>query len=206
MRKLDLSNGYYQLPQGKLANVATFLDMKALPQRDLAPFPQTLQLVKVDPAGLATYRTWFRKVGEDLMWFSRLIMPDAELSAILAHPDVHSFALMQGEDFCGLLELDFRPAPECELAFFGLVPEKLARGLGRARMDEALRRAFAKPITRLPITRLFVHTCTFDHPAALPFYIRSGFTPVSVSVEIHDDPRLTGKIARNACPQAPLIT
>jgi GNAT superfamily N-acetyltransferase len=201
MRELDLPNGYYQLPKGKLANVATFLDMKSLPQRDLAPFPQTLQLVKVDPAGLASYRNWFRKVGENLMWFSRIIMPDAELSAILSHPDVHSFALMQGEEFCGLLELDFRPEPECELAFFGLVPEKLGSGLGRALLDEALRRAFAKPITRL-----FVHTCTFDHPAALPFYIRSGFTPVSVSVEIHDDPRLTGKLARTACQKAPLMT
>jgi GNAT superfamily N-acetyltransferase len=201
MRELDLPNGYYQLPKGKLANVATFLDMKAQPKRDLAPFPQSLQLVQVDPANLATYRHWFRKVGENLMWFSRIIMPDAELSAILSHPDVHSFALMQGNEFCGLMELDFRPTRECELAFFGLIPEKLGAGLGRALMDEALRRAFARPITRF-----FVHTCTFDHPAALPFYIRSGFTPVSVSVEIHDDLRLTGKIARNACPQAPLIT
>jgi GNAT superfamily N-acetyltransferase len=201
MRELDLPNAYYKLPKGKLANVATFLDMHGLPQRELAPFPSSLQLVKVDPGDLATYRAWFRQVGENLMWFSRIIMPDEKLAAILSHPDVHSFALLQGSGFCGLLELDYRSAPECELAFFGLVPERLGAGLGRALMDEALRRAFATQITRL-----FVHTCTFDHPAALPFYIRSGFTPVSISVEIHDDPRLAGKLARNACPQAPLIT
>ncbi len=201
MQHLDLPNGYYQLPKGKLANVATFLAMHELPKRDLSPFPQTLRLAKINPTDLATYRIWFRQVGENLMWFSRIIMPDEKLNAILSHPDVESFALMQGDEFCGLLELDFRSAPECELAFFGLIPEKLGAGLGRALLDEALRRAFARPITRL-----FVHTCTFDHPAALPFYIRSGFKPVSVSVEIHDDPRLTGKLARNACPQAPFIT
>ncbi len=200
MQHLDLPNGYYQLPKGKLANVATFLEMRDKPQRELVPFPPNLQLVKVDPQDTATYRAWFRKVGENLMWFSRIIMPDESLREILSHPDVLSFSLMQDGGFCGLMELDFRCAPVCELAFFGLIPEKLGAGLGRALMDETLRRAFA-----LPISRLVVHTCTFDHPAALPFYIRSGFEPVSVSVEIHDDPRLNGKLARTACPHAPLI-
>ncbi len=200
MPKLDLPNGYHELPKGKLANVATFLDMHALPDRVLSPFPGGLTLQKIDATDLVTYRTWFKAVGEDLMWFSRIIMADGDLSAILANPEVQSFALMQGSEFCGLLELDFRSGATVELAFFGLVPHKIGGGLGRALMDEALRRAWQRPISRL-----IVHTCTFDHPAALPFYIRSGFTPYAVSVEIHDDPRLTGQLPTHACPHAPLI-
>jgi GNAT superfamily N-acetyltransferase len=200
MQKFDLPDGYHELPKGKLANVATFLDMRHAPVHPLVPFGSTLSLQRIDSGDLDTYRKWFRAVGENLMWFSRLIMPDEKLKAILADPGVDSFALMQGAEFCGLMELDFREAPECELAFFGLVHEKIGGGLGRTLMDEALRRAWAKPVKRL-----FVHTCTFDHPAALPFYIRSGFTPVSVSVEIHDDPRLKGHLPLTATPQAPLI-
>ncbi|NMD08644.1 MAG: GNAT family N-acetyltransferase, partial [Phyllobacteriaceae bacterium] len=48
-------------------------------------------------------------------------------------------------------------------------------------------------------------TCTFDAPQALPFYIRSGFTPYARMVELHDDPRLSGKLARDASPQVPLL-
>ena len=200
MQTLDLANGYYELPPGKLANVATFLDMKTRPARRLVAFPPTLELQRIDATDLANYRTWFKAVGQDLMWFSRVIMPDEQLAAILSHPGVESFALMQAGEFCGLMELDFRAGSECELAFFGLAAGKVGHGLGRTLMDEALRRAWAHPISRL-----FVHTCTFDHPAALPFYIRSGFNPVSVSVEIHDDPRLKGHLPLTATPQAPLI-
>ncbi len=201
MQKLDLANGYYELPKGKLANVATFLDMAAPPRRTLKPFPENLTLRRVDPDNLGAYRQHFRAVGEDLMWFSRIIMDDTKLRSILSNPEIDSYLLMQGDQFCGLLELDFSPKPDCELAFFGLKKGLIGQGLGRALMDEALRQAWAKPIKRL-----FVHTCTFDSPEALPFYIRSGFNPVSASVEIHDDPRLTGKLPMTACPQAPPIT
>ena len=73
-------------------------------------------------------------------------------------------------------------------------------GFGRVLMDEAIRRAWAKPIERF-----WVHTCTFDSPLALPFYIRSGFTPYLRMVEVHDDPRLLGKLAREASPQVPIL-
>ena len=77
---------------------------------------------------------------------------------------------------------------------------RAGKGLGRALMDESIRRAWVKPISRY-----WVHTCTFDAPQALPFYIRSGFTPYARMVEIHDDPRLIGKLARDASPQVPLL-
>jgi GNAT superfamily N-acetyltransferase len=200
MKTLDLPNGYYDLPKGKLVNVATFLAMTELPQRALKPLPANYHLAPIDPANLAQYRNWFRAVGEDIMWFSRVLMPDAELHAQLANPQVHSFALMQADVFCGLLELDFKQESECELSFFGLMPDRVGAGLGRSLMDEALRLAFARPISRL-----FVHTCTFDHPRALDFYVRSGFVPYARKVEIHDDPRLTGELPRTAASQIPII-
>jgi hypothetical protein len=67
-------------------------------------------------------------------------------------------------------------------------------------MNEALERAWAQPISRL-----WVHTCTFDHPNALGFYQRSGFRPYAVMVEVHKDPRLTGHLPREASPRVPLI-
>jgi GNAT superfamily N-acetyltransferase len=200
MQKLDLPNGYYELPPGKLANVATSLEMRARPVRTLTPFPADLALRRMDARNLEGYRALFRAVGADLMWFSRLVMPDAELAAILSDPAVESFALVRGPETLGMLELNFAKMPDCELAFYGLVPEAIGGGLGRSLMDESIRRAWAKPISRY-----WVHTCTFDSPLALPFYMRSGFVPYARMVEIHDDPRLIGKMDVEASAQIPVI-
>jgi hypothetical protein len=50
-----------------------------------------------------------------------------------------------------------------------------------------------------------VHTCTLDHPAALAFYIRSGFHPYRRAVEVADDPRLLGLAPRDSASWLPLI-
>ena len=96
MKPLDLPNGYYELPKGRLANVVTCLEMKSKPQSKDASLPAGYSLRRVDVNDLDSYRRIFRKVGEDLMWFSRLIMPNEKLAAILGHPQVESYALYQG--------------------------------------------------------------------------------------------------------------
>jgi len=103
-------------------------------------------------------------------------------------------------DHVRVLELDFKDLPNCELAFFGLAKDAIGSGLGRALMNIAITKAWEKPINRL-----WVHTCHFDHPNALGFYKRSGFEPYSLMVEIHDDPRLAGKLPRHASPHVALI-
>ena len=200
MQQLDLPLGYYELPKGKLANVVTCLEMKTNPQRKAKSLPAGFSLKPIDPNDIDAYRALFRKVGEDLMWFSRLIMPGEKLAAILGHSQVESYALYKGDTAIGILELDFRDMPNCELAFFGLAKEAIGNGLGRALMDIAIEKAWAKPITRF-----WVHTCHFDHPAALGFYRRSGFEPYGLMVEFHDDPRLAGHLPRHASPHVALI-
>lgn len=200
MPLLDLANDSYVLPPGKLANVATKLELKALPSRKLQPWPADLTLVPAKAGELGAYRDLFRAVGADHLWFSRLLMPDDELLKILSDPGTESFTLMRGNETLGILELNFRKMPDCELAFFGLVPAAIGSGAGRALIDEAIRRAFAKPITRF-----WLSTCTLDHPQALAFYRRSSFEPYARHVEIHDDPRRTGKLPHEAAPQIPLL-
>ena len=67
-------------------------------------------------------------------------------------------------------------------------------------METAAKRAFARPLRRF-----WVHTCTFDHPSAVDFYRRAGFAPYRRAVEIADDPRLSGLLARSAAPHVPMI-
>lgn len=197
----SLPLGYTTLPPGHLANVVTCLEMTERPAPRPAPAEsEGLGLRRFGAGDPAAFRDLFRRIGQDLMWFSRLIMPDEALAGILGDPQVESYALTRDGEAIGLLELDFRAAGECELAFFGIVPEAIGRGTGRYLMNQAIERAWARPIRRF-----WVHTCSFDHPAALPFYQRSGFRPYAIQVEVHRDPRLTGHLPRHASPQVPLI-
>ncbi|MDQ0471331.1 GNAT family N-acetyltransferase [Labrys wisconsinensis] len=196
-----LPQGYSPVPPGKLANVVTCLEMRERPPRKPArPTEQPLTVERWQQPGLEDYRALFRLVGEDWMWTSRLLMADETLAAILADPQVEVYRLHEGRRVLGLLELDFRQAGECELAFFGLVREAIGQGAGRFLMEQAIARAWSRPIGRL-----WVHTCSFDHPGAPAFYRRSGFTPYALMVEVHDDPRHSGHLPTTAAPHVPFI-
>lgn len=191
--------GYSPVAPGQLAQVVTFLDMTAPPAGAAAEPSGSFGLRRLPADDLGGYRALFRRVGEDWLWSSRLQMPDATLSAILGSPEVEAYALQDKGESIGLLELDFRQEDQCELALFGLVKNAIGRGFGRRLMNEAIARAWAKPIKRF-----WVHTCTLDHPGALGFYVRSGFRPYAQVVEISKDPRLLGLLPRTAAPHVPL--
>lgn len=189
---------YEPVADGELAAVVTYLEMTEPPAE---PPPRgTLRLTRVVRPSAAHYRALFRKVGAPWLWFSRLTMDDAELEAIILHPDVELFEVAAVEAVVGMLELDFRVAGECELAFVGLVPELSGQGHGRWLLADALRLAW-----REGISRVHVHTCTLDHPAALAAYRRAGFTAVRRAVERFPDPRLLGILPRYCAPQVPLV-
>ena len=90
MATLDLPNGYYELPAGKLANVVTCLEMKTNPQFAAKPLPAGYSLRVIDPGDLEGYRRLFRKVGGDLLWFWRLIMPEEKVRGIHGQREVRT--------------------------------------------------------------------------------------------------------------------
>jgi GNAT superfamily N-acetyltransferase len=192
-------DGYTDLPSGKIAAIVTFLEMRSPPPALHARIADGWSLQSLNP-DRTRYRTLYRRVGEPWLWFSRVVMPDEELAGILDDPKVEAYALNDGKDDIGLLELDFRREGEAELAFLGLVPGIIGQGAGRYLMTEAIRRAFARAISRF-----FVHTCSLDHPGALGFYMRSGFTPYRRAIEVADDPRTLGFLPRGCAPQVPVL-
>lgn len=184
----------------QVAAIVTHLEMRAKPK--LAAMPSSpLRLVRWKTPTLDKYRTLFRRVGEPWLWFSRLVLPDDTVEAIIHDPAVEIYAVCDPQGIeIGLLELDFRTAPDCELAFFGLVPQLAGQGHGRWLMAQANMLAWRKGVERF-----WVHTCTLDHPSALNFYVKAGFVPFGRAVETFDDPRLFGVLPRDAAPHVPLL-
>ena len=191
-----MSTALIDVARGHVAAVVTFLEMTERPP--LRPSPESpLRLESWTAVDPDRYRTLFRRVGANWLWFSRLAMDDATLMANLA--EVHVVIDPTGAE-AGFIELDFRTADECLIRFLGLVPELAGRGHGRWLFAQTLDMAW-----REDVKRVRVHTCSLDHPAALPAYLRAGFRSSSRAFESFPDPRLTGMLPRDCAPQVPLL-
>ena len=127
-------------------------------------------------------------------------MSDAELAAIIHAPGIEVYALIADGRDEGLLELDFREPRQCELVYFGVTAPLIGTGAARFLMNRAMERAWSRDVRRV-----WVHTCTFDHPSAVAFYQRSGFRPFRRQIEVADDPRLDGTAPRDAAKHVPII-
>lgn len=191
---------FYDVPAGKIAAVVTHLEMKSRPQLAAASCPVEGGLKLHQKPDPDWYLDLFRAIGEELLWFSRPILPRKALLETLEDPLVEIRTLQVSGKNEGLLELDYRQEGQCELAYFGLTPGFVGKGIGRWMMNEAIELAWSRPIERL-----WVHTCTLDQPGAVAFYMRSGFTAYKRKIEIADDPRLTGALPRSVMPGEPII-
>ncbi len=183
-----------------LATVVTTLEMHARPRpRPLPASP--LRLVAWPKPTPDAYRTLFRRVGGPWLWYSRLVMRDAELIAATHRDETQVHAVIDPAGIeVGLLELT-HPEPDwCALDYFGLVPELTGRGHGNWLMQLAMAMAW-----RPEVTMVRVNTCTLDHPAALGFYRRHGFVAAKRTVETFRDPRVTGVLPADAAPQIPCL-
>ncbi|MEO1199346.1 MAG: GNAT family N-acetyltransferase [Pseudomonadota bacterium] len=194
-------DGYTDLPQGKLAAIVTFLEHDAPDDASNGmSTPDGLRLTRWETPDVNAYRALFKRIGTDWLWFSRLRLSDTALSHLLSAPTTEVY-LPEGRDGpIGLLELDFADPDRVELSYFGLVPEAIGGGAGRWLMNQAIRLGF-----RAGARRMWVHTCTLDHPKALRFYLAAGFRPYKRAIEVFDDPRLTGDLPADAQAWNPAI-
>jgi len=124
------------------------------------------------------YRMCYRTVGEAFHWFDRRDWTDEQIGTHLADPAIQLFVATRKSGkkkatLSGWYEL--RRVPEddsVEIAYFGIVAAEFGRGFGKHMLSSAVRDAWS-----LAPSRVWLHTCTLDHPNALPNYLARGFTP-----------------------------
>ena len=192
-------DGIVALPDGVLPAIVTFLEMRAPPAAGpVAAAPATQRL---RPHEAERFRRLFRAVGEKWLWVSRLRHSDETIAARIGHPGIATLAVVEDGRDIGLVELDLRRPGEMEVVLFGLVPEAVGRGLGRRLMADLLARAWRREGLR----RVWLHTCTLDHPAAVRFYRSFGFVAYRRAVEIVPDPRLDGSLDASVSPDWPPV-
>lgn len=167
----------------------TYLEMREPPARPPANAPrirEKIALLRVERPTVGFYRYLYNAVGGRWRWYERNALSDDELAAIVQDDRVEIYVLYIGGSPAGYAEIDFRQAPDVELAYFGLIEDYIGRGLGQYMLDWAIDTAWM----RTP-ERLWVNTCTLDHPSALAVYQKAGFTPYEQKTITIADPHWT---------------
>jgi len=184
-------------PPGKLKFVITYLEMRAPPRRAsvLPAGGGKMALMRAAPPTVSFYRYLYDTVGAPWFWYERRAMTDEDLAGIIGDGDVAIYVLYANGVPAGFAELDCRVKGDIELAYFGLIPDFVGRGLGMYLLAWTAEEAW-----RREPRRLWVHTCNFDHPRAVHVYQRAGFVPYRQETKLVDDPRLNGLIP----PSTPL--
>lgn len=158
--------------------VRTYLEMRSpgdlRPAREPADAPR-LEHVEECPASF--FRYLYAEVGRAYHWTDRLSWTDERVRAHLSEPGVSLWLLSSRAAPAGYFELRRHQDRSVEVAYFGLLPEFLGRGWGGYLLTLAVRSAWATGPERV-----WLHTCSLDHPAALPNYLKRGFRPVREEV------------------------
>jgi GNAT superfamily N-acetyltransferase len=155
----------------------TYLELRAAPgPPNLHAGPESINLERPE---YSDYLALYRRVGESLGWDQRLLMPEAQLEQLLRGTELRIY-LMRNElkDPLGLCEFDRSAFPQIELKNFGLVPEARGRRLGPLLLSTALAEEW-----KTNPARIWLHTDTWDHPAAMRVYSRAGFCVYDVRHE-----------------------
>lgn len=160
-----------QEPSTLVSVDVTFLRMDRAPPDAAPALPPSMLVERLRPrCEVAQYRRLYDGVGRGYLWWLRRTLADAELAEVLADRGISVHVLRAGEEELGFFELDRRAWPNTNLAYFGLMPAAIGRGVGMALLHHAIRAAWAEGCAMLT-----VNTCTADHPRALPNYIKAGF-------------------------------
>ena len=129
-----------------------------------------IERVENCPASFSRYL--YAEVGRAYHWVDRLVWTDDEIRRHLADPAVSVWLLTVRAAPAGYFELKAGADGSVEIAYFGLLPEFIGRGLGKHLLTEAVERAWG-----LGARRVWLHTCSLDGAAALPNYRARGFRP-----------------------------
>src|SRR5262245_21238570 len=139
---------------------------------DGAPAPGPgADVERVEDAPPDLWRFLYAEVGREYHWVDRLGWTDDEGRAYLADPALELWVLRVDGETAGYFELRTHADGAKEIAYFGLLPAFVGRGLGKFLLTRAVERAWARGAERV-----WLHTSSLDHSSALPNYLARGFS------------------------------
>ena len=149
-----------------------FLELKDLKNLKLNSIKQTKFIVKKIRPDFQLNKFFYKQVGKKHRWKDRLSWSDEKWINFISNKNLETYVISETEDLVGFFELLHNPKlKETEISYFGLLEEYIGKGIGGYALSEAIKKSFERDIKRV-----WLHTCTLDHPNALKNYIARGMT------------------------------
>lgn len=147
---------------------------------ELRPSHRTvgLSVSEVRPPKWQVNRSLYLLVGEPWEWVDKRGWSDGQWQEYVGAEGLRTFVAYLDADVAGYYELSRDEENAVEIAYFGLAPGFIGQGLGAVLLTDALERAWS-----WDADRVWVHTCTLDHPAALKNYEARGMSVYSLRTE-----------------------
>jgi GNAT superfamily N-acetyltransferase len=160
-------------PDGKISTQVSYLEMIKRPAGlKVIPIPANAHILRAHHPRVEFYRYLYDQVGGTWTWTARKLMTDEKLSQLIHSPNTRIFVLYSSGDPAGYVEfVSDSSNGDVEILSFGLIPDYFGQGLGKFFVNWAIDYAWKE----LAPTRLWLHTCDLDHPAAMPTYLKAGF-------------------------------
>jgi GNAT superfamily N-acetyltransferase len=147
------------------------------------PAPAGLAVIRAEIPSPALGRFLYTAVGGDWYWLQRLGWSHAQWQRHLERAGVETWVAYLAGTPAGYFELEAQAHDDVEITYFGLLPQFIGRGLGGPLLAATVARGWA-----MGARRVWVHTCSLDHPGALPGYQARGFRVFDVVHEEVDLP------------------
>jgi len=149
-----------------------FLELKDLKNLKSNSTNQNKYLVKKIKPDFQLNKFFYKQVGKKHRWIDRLSWSDEKWINYISNKNLETYIVCESEELVGFFELLNNPElQETEISYFGLLEEYIGKGIGGYALSVAIRKSFEKNIRRV-----WLHTCTLDHPNALKNYIARGMT------------------------------
>ena len=149
-----------------------FLELKDLKNLKTYPTIKNRYLVKKIKPDFQLNKFFYKQVGKKHRWIDRLSWSDEKWVNYISNQNLETYVISENNDLAGFFELLYNPElKETEISYFGLLEEYIGKGIGGYALSIAIKKSFEKQIKRV-----WLHTCTLDHPNALKNYIARGMT------------------------------
>ena len=147
-----------------------FLELRDIKKLKFNSFKENKLLIKKIKPDFQLNKFFYKQVGKKHRWIDRLSWTDEKWINFISNKNLETYVISESEDLIGFFELLYNPElKETEISYFGLLEAYIGKGIGGYALSEAIKKAFEKKIKRV-----WLHTCTLDHPNALKNYLARG--------------------------------
>jgi GNAT superfamily N-acetyltransferase len=151
--------------------ITTYLEMKSQNELIEKSNKNGLEIIEAEIKEYKFNRYLYSLVGEAWCWTDKLALSDPQWKAYAEASNLRTWVAYYKGSIAGYFELNTDMELNVEIAYFGLEPKFIGKGFGGYLLSCAIKFAWQECSAK----RVWVHTCTLDHPNAINNYQSCGF-------------------------------